>query len=401
VNPERVREDIPLLRGEDAPVYFDNACMTLKPEPVIAALNDYYERTPVCAGRSTYRLAGEVDEAVQRSRETVASFLGAPRSEECVFTRNATEAMNLAVRGLDLPEGSTVLTSDREHNSGLVPAQRLRRQGLQHEAVASTEQETFDLEAFKARVAEGDVSLVSLVHMSNLDGYVTPLEAVTEIAHDHDALVLADGAQSAPHMPVDVTELGVDLFAFSVHKAMGPTGVGVLWGRYEVLEELDPLVAGGATIRSTTLADHELLDPPGRFEAGLQDFAGVAATRAALAYLDDLGRGAVRDHEARLSTRLQEGIEALGCEIHGAPSAKGNGIVSFSLAGLDDRELAIVLEDEADACVRAGLHCLDSWFDARGLDGSCRASLYAYNTMDEVEAFLEALGEIRDAVAAT
>jgi cysteine desulfurase/selenocysteine lyase len=398
-DPEQVREDVPLLQAEDPPIYLDNACMTLKPQPVIDAVQRYYEDTPVCAGRSTYRLAGEVDEAITRARETVASFLGADAPEECVFTRNTTEAMNLAVQGLDLPRGSTVLTSDREHNSGLVPAQRLEPRGIRHEAVPSTEAEAFDLEAYKARMEEGDVSLVSLVHMSNLDGYITPMEAVSEIAHDHGALVLADGAQSAPHVPIDVDELGVDLFAFSVHKAMGPTGVGVLWGRRDVLAEMDPLVAGGATIETTSLADHQLLDPPGRFEAGLQDFAGIAATHHALTYLDELGLDAVSEHEERLSTRLQEGLAELGCEIYGAPEAKGNGIVSFAVDGLDIHDLAILLEDEADVCVRAGLHCLDSWFGARGLAGSCRASLYAYNTMDEVETILDQVRGIRDAVA--
>jgi cysteine desulfurase/selenocysteine lyase len=398
-DPHDVREDIPLLQDDEPPIYVDNACMTLKPDPVIEELNRYYEQTPVCAGRSTYRLAGQVDEAVQRSRATVASFLGADSPDECVFTRNTTEAMNLAAKGLDLPTGSTVLTSDREHNSGLVPAQRLAEGGVHHEAVGSTEQGAFDLEAYKARMEQGDVSLVSLVHMSNLDGYVTPMQAVAEIAHDHDALVLADGAQSAPHVPVDVAELGVDLFAFSVHKAMGPTGVGVLWGRAELLNEMDPLVAGGATIESTTLTDHELLDAPGRFEAGLQDFAGIQATHAALTYLEEMDRAAVSDHEEKLSRRLQEGIEALGCDVYGAPEAKGNGIVSFAMDGLDIHDLAVVLEDEADVCVRAGLHCLDSWFDARGLGGSCRASLYAYNTMHEVETILDTLAEIRTAVA--
>jgi len=398
-DPHDVREDIPLLQDDEPPIYVDNACMTLKPDPVIEELNRYYEQTPVCAGRSTYRLAGQVDEAVQRSRATVASFLGADSADECVFTRNTTEAMNLAAKGLDLPTGSTVLTSDREHNSGLVPAQRLAEGGVHHEAVGSTEQGAFDLEAYKARMEQGDVSLVSLVHMSNLDGYITPMQAVAEIAHDHDALVLADGAQSAPHVPVDVAELGVDLFAFSVHKAMGPTGVGVLWGRAELLDEMDPLVAGGATIESTTLTDHELLDAPGRFEAGLQDFAGIQATHAALTYLEEMDRAAVSDHEEKLSRRLQEGIEALGCDVYGAPEAKGNGIVSFAMDGLDIHDLAVVLEDEADVCVRAGLHCLDSWFDARGLGGSCRASLYAYNTMHEVETILDTLAEIRTAVA--
>jgi cysteine desulfurase/selenocysteine lyase len=398
-DPHDVRADVPLLDRDDPPVYFDNACMTLKPQPVIDAVQHYYEQTPVCAGRSTYRLAGEVGEALEASRQAVARFVGANSPEECVFTRNTTEAMNLALRGLDLPSGSTVLTTDREHNSGLVPVQRLP--DVDHEALPSTERETFDLEAFKQRMEQDDVSLVSLVHMSNLDGYVTPLAAICEIAHDHDALVLADGAQSAPHVPVDVDELGVDLFAFSVHKMLGPTGVGVLWGREDVLADLEPLVSGGATIATTSLDSHELLDPPGRFEAGLQDFAGLAATKAAVEYVESLGREAINDHERRLSTRLQEGLEELGVDTIGSPDAKGNGIVSFAPDELDLHEIAILLEDKADVCVRAGLHCLDSWFGARGLEGSCRASLYAYNTMDEVETFLDAMETVLDAVRAS
>lgn len=399
-DPEAVRSDVPLLGQDDPPIYVDNACMTLKPEPVIEAIGRYYEETPVCAGRSTYRLAGRVGEEVARSREALAAFLGAGSPDEIVFTRNTTEAINLAAQGLDLPDGSTILTTDREHNSNLVPFQRLEADGYEHETVPSADDGTVSVEAFKDRLEDGDVSLVSLVHMSNLDGYVAPVREIAEIAHDHGALVLVDGAQSAPHVPVDVDELGVDLFAMSVHKMMGPTGVGTLWGRPEILEGLEPLIAGGSTIADTTLDEHELLEPPGRFEAGLQDFAGLVATRAAVEYVEGLGLEAIHEHEARLSTRLQDGIEQLGGTTIGAPAAKGNGIVSFSLEGLDIHQLAILLEDKGDICVRAGLHCLNSWFNARDLEGSCRASLYAYNTVEEVETVLDVLEEIRDAVHA-
>lgn len=399
MDPADLRAQIPFLAQDDPPIYFDNACMTLKPRSVIEAIQRYYEETPVCAGRSTHRLARRVSDDIQASREAVARFLDAKDPGTCVFTRNTTEAINLAVQGLELPEGSTVLTSDREHNSGLVPAQRLAAKGITHEALPSRKDETFDLEAFKARMEQGDVSLVSVVHMSNLDGYVTPLADIAEIAHDHDALVLADGAQSAPHMPVSVRDLGVDLFAFSVHKMMGPTGVGVLWGREEILDEIEPLIAGGSTIEDTTLEGHTFLAPPGRFEAGLQDFAGLVATRYAIETLEGLGLDGVHAHEAKLSTRLQDGIEVIGGTIIGAPAAKGNGIVSFELPGLDIHQLAILLEDKGQVMVRAGLHCLNSWFNARGLDGSCRASLYAYNTMDEVEACLATLETIAKATS--
>ncbi len=393
VDPYEVREEIPLLASEDPPVYFDNACMTLKPEPVIEEMTRYYEQTPVCAGRSSHRLAGRVAEDVQASRDRVAGFLGASSAEEIVFTRNTTEALNLACHGLPLERGSTVLTTDREHNSNLVPFQRSPR--VVHEAVPGDEDGRVDLEAWKARLEQGDVSLVSVCHMSNLDGYVVPVEAIAEIAHDHGARVLVDGAQSAPHVPVDVDALGVDLFAFSVHKMMGPTGVGVLWGREGVLEGMEPLVSGGSTVASSSLEGHDLLDPPARFEAGLQDFGGLVAARAAVEYVDALGVEAIHEHEKRLTVRLREGLKGLGASLLGI---EGSGIVSFTLEGVGIHELAVLLEDKGGVMVRAGQHCLDSFFGARGLEGSCRASLYAYNTIEEVDAFLATVEEIRDAV---
>ncbi len=391
-----MREDIPLLGGEDAPVYFDNACMTLKPRPVIEALTAYYEKMPVCAGRSTHALARRVGEHVEASRAAVSGFLGADRPSEVVFTKNTTEALNLAARGLGLEAGSTVLTTDREHNSNLVPFQRLEK--VHHEAVRGTREGEVDLEAWKQRLERGDVSLVSVCHMSNLDGYKVPVGAIAEIAHDHGALVLVDGAQSAPHMPVDVHALGVDLFAFSVHKMMGPTGVGVLWGREDVLEGMEPLVSGGSTIETTRLDGHTLRDPPGRFEAGLQGFGGLVATRAAVEYVDGLGLKEVQEHEERLSLRLQEGLEERGVTVIGASRAKGNGIVSFTLEDVGIHELAILLEDKGGVLVRSGLHCLDSWFYEQGLEGSCRASLYAYNTLREVEHMLGVIDEIQAAL---
>lgn len=394
-----IREDFPLLTQDDPPIHFDNACMTLKPRPVIEAIRRYYEETPFCAGRSTYRLTGVVEEAVGTSRKAIGRFVTARTANECVFLRNTTEAINLVAKGLDLPHGSTVLTTDREHNSNLVPWQRASPR-LAHEAVPSTDEGTVDLGAFERRLAEGGVGLVSVVHMSNLDGYVAPIRELSRLAHDHGAKLLVDGAQYAPHAPLSVRELGCDLYALSVHKMMGPTGVGVLWGRPEVLETLEPLSTGGSTIEDTTLEGHELLPPPARFEAGLQDFAGLVATRAAVEYLERLGMTDVHEHEAALSKRLHDGLVELGAEIIGAPSAQGNGITSFRFPGIGIHELAMLFEDKGDILVRAGAHCLNAYFNARGLDGSVRASLYAYNTPDEVERFLGVCEDVVRAIGA-
>ncbi len=398
MTPKELRALIPLLEAPDPPIYFDNACMTLKPRPVIEAIARYYEQTPVCAGRATYELSRRVSEQVAASRQAMAGLLGAESPDEIVFTRNTTEAINLALQGLELPTGSTLVTTDREHNSNLVPLQRLAKQGHDLVVLPSTDQGAFDLDALEAVLRERDVALVSVVHMSNLDGYVTPLAEIVELAHDHGALVLADGAQAAPHRPVSVRDLDVDLYALSIHKMMGPTGVGVLYGRHEILDGLEPLIVGGSTIRTTTYEGYELDDVPARFEAGLQDYAGLVAVAPTVDVLERIGLDKIRTHERALSQRLVDGIQELGGAIIGSPEARGNGIVSFSIGSLDPQQLAILLEDKGNALVRAGLHCMDSWFHAQGLEGSCRASLYAYNTAEEVESFLATLQGITGAL---
>jgi cysteine desulfurase/selenocysteine lyase len=394
----RIRRDFPVLgrkvRGRPL-VYFDNACMSLKSSQVIRAMLRYYEEYPACAGRSIHSLSSMVEAEVAAARKRMAGFVGARKAEEMVFTRNTTEGINLVAGSLGLGKGDVVVTSDREHNSNLIPWQLLvRRRGVVHRVVRSREDGTFDLEAF--REAARGAKLVSVVHTSNLDGYTLPLREIAGIARDAGALVMADGAQSVPHRDVHVRKLGLDFLAFSGHKMTGPTGTGVLYGRQELLEGMGPFMVGGETVATSTYTSHELLGPPEKFEAGLQDYAGIIGLGAAADYLQSVGRDAIGEHDVELNRAITEGLEGLeGLRVLGpADPGMRSGIFSFVLEGMDHHQVAMLLDQNASVMVRSGQHCCHSWFDAHGLDGSVRASLYMYNTAEEAGLFVEELRRI-------
>ncbi|MGQ9583267.1 MAG: aminotransferase class V-fold PLP-dependent enzyme [Thermoplasmatota archaeon] len=395
----RIRSDFPVLQrevGGKPIIYLDNACMTLKPRQVVEAMADYYNRLSACGGRSVHKLATEVTVKFEEGRERMRRFLNANEHREIVFTRNTTEGINLVSRSLDLKRGDIVVTTDREHNSNLVPWLRLRdEKGVRHVVVGSREDGTFDMEALEARMSRR-VRLVAMAHTSNLDGYTIPAGDVIRVAHDHGALVLLDGAQSAPHREVDVRKLDVDFYAFSVHKMLGPTGTGVLYGKYELLERLRPFIVGGDTVERTSYEDYRMLKPPAKFEAGLQDYAGVIGAAAAAEYLMSLGRDRVHEHEVRLNTVLTRGLREIpGASIIGpADPALRGGITSFNIEGIEPHDIAMILDEVANIMIRSGQHCVHSWFHARKLKGSARASLYLYNTEEEVRAFLDVLGRV-------
>jgi len=299
----------------------------------------------------------------------------------------------------DFKAGDVVLTSDREHNSNLLPWQFLaKRKGIKHEIVFSAQDMTFDLGEFERKVKNiGDkLKLVSMVHTSNLDGYTIPIKEVIEIAHDAGALVMVDGAQSVPHKKVDVRKLGADFLAFSGHKMMGPTGIGVLYAKYELLEKLQPFLVGGDTVKDSTYDSCVILNPPEKFEAGLQNYASAIGLAAAVEYLEKIGRASVEAHEARLNEIITAGIKDIkGLSIIGPPDPKlRGGIISFNIDGMFPHDIAIMLDDIANIMVRSGAHCVHSWFNAHAIRGSARASLYLYNTREEAETFIEKLKEI-------
>ena len=394
------REDFPLLRGEGAPAYLDNACVTLKPDAVIDAVNEYYTMRPACGGRSVHRLGTSVSQTIAASRRLMAQQLGAKDTNEVAFVKNATHALNQVAQGLSWNKGDVVLTTDKEHNSNLVPWLELERQhGVDHRVLPSTDENTFDLEGFEATCAElGDrLKMVAVGPVGNLDGVTAPVKEIAKIAHDHGALVCVDGAQSAPHMPIDVEDLGADFFACSIHKMMGPSGMGALWGRMDLLETMQPVLTGGHTVATTTYEGVEWAAPPARFEAGLGHYAGIAGTEAALGYLSGLNLNDVHEHEVRINHIMSEGIRDLdGVEIIGPANAnKRGGICSILLAEhLPSHDLAILLDEAAGVMVRSGRHCVHSWFEDRDVPGdSLRASAYFYTTEEDARRFVDVFSE--------
>lgn len=394
---EKLREDFPALREtfSGRPViYFDNACVTLRPRQVIEAVLEYYQKHPACGGRSEHRWGKLVTQKYQEAREDIAGFIGA-KAKEIVFTKNTTEGLNLVAHSLGLKEGDRVLTADREHNSNLLPWQTLAKKGVKHQIVPSRPDMTFDMEQFE-RMMGKDVKLVSMFHTSNLDGYTIPAREIIKVAHDWGALVMLDGAQSAPHQPVNVRKLDVDFFAFSGHKMLGPAGTGVLYGKYHLLEGLQSFMLGGDTVESSTYTSHKLLKPPEKFEAGLQNYAGVIGLAAAARYLDKIGKENIQAHELALNKLVtQELADIPGTDIIGPPGPElRGGIVSFNVKGLDFHTVALLLDESANIMLRSGQHCVHSWFAAHRIPGSVRASFYLYNTVEEAKVFTDTLKDI-------
>ncbi len=401
VDVEAIRREIPLLNQPSPPAFLDNACMTLKPRPVIDAVVEGLERWPVCAGRAAYDLARELGERVHGARRDVARVLGARDPSRMVFTKNATESVNLVAHAFRLRKGDVVVTSDREHNSNFVTwHEACRRTGAVLEVFPTRDDGTFDEAAFEARLAAGDVRLVAMGHASNLDGTVLPADAIVRIAHAHGARVLLDGAQAAGHMPVDVEALGVDFYAASSHKMFGPTGVGFLYLKEGVEDEMGAFIVGGDTVEGVTYESVTFREVPARFEAGLQNYAGILGAGAAARYLARIGAADIHAHEVALNRRMTLGLDSIpGIRILGPPAPEDRGgILTFTYDHLGPHEIAILLDDRHNVQVRSGAHCVHAWFHARDIEGSVRASVYAYTSADDVDRFVAGVREIADKV---
>ncbi|HLD57770.1 MAG TPA: cysteine desulfurase [archaeon] len=390
---EKFRVDFPCLNSNKPPVYLDNACMTLKPTQVIDAMNEYYEEYPGCAGRSHHRFGKMATERFFEARKTISKHIGAKKPEEVIFTRNTTEGVNLVANSFGLKKGDVVLTTDKEHNSNLIPWKVLEKSiGIKHVIVQSKKDMTFDMGVFEGLVK--GTKLVSFVHSSNLDGYTIPAKEVIKIAHENGALVLLDGAQFAPHHKLDVRNLDVDFYSFSGHKMLGPTGTGILYGKMDLLENLKQFMVGGDTVKDSTYNSFVPEDIPERFEAGLQNYAGMIGLAAAVKYLDSVGKENIPRRENELNIIASKGLSSIDrCSIIGPPDVRDRGgVLSFNIQGMDPHSLAIIL-DGSEIMIRSGMHCVHSWFNAHKINGCARASFYFYNTVEEVEMFVEKVVE--------
>jgi cysteine desulfurase/selenocysteine lyase len=433
-NPlEWTRKDFPALKNlhnGHPPVYFDNACNTLVPQQVIDAVTEYYSEFPACGeGRSRHRFAEEVtsriegdeEKGITGSRQAIRDFINAGSEKEIIFTLNASHGINIVALGLRFKPGDTVLLTDKEHNSNLIPWLRQKKLGIiRTEFVNSGLNGHIDLDDFEKKLKNNRVRLVSMAYTSNLTGYTIPAKEIVSTAHRYGARVLLDGAQTVPHRTVDVRDLDVDFLAFSVHKMCGPRGVGVLYGKAELLgKELHeedeagdvvlPAMLGGDTIIDTTYEEYTLLPPPGRFEVGLQNYAGQIGAGAAVNYLQKVGMDNIGAQEERLNGFLSEQLlerygDAGWFRILGPEDVRDrSGILTFEVKRPNAIGIAEELSEKGNVMIRDGLFCVHSYLNkqyGQGWTGprlpseqrmTYRVSLYFYNTIEECRIFLDTL----------
>jgi cysteine desulfurase / selenocysteine lyase len=399
----RIRADFPILdrrvRGGKKLVYLDSAATSQKPRAVIEALGRYYSQTNANIHRGIHALAEEATESYERTRQRVARFIGAADPRGVVFTRNTTEAVNLVAQAWGrrhLKEGDEILSSQMEHHSNLVPWQMVAHEkGVRLRHIPVTEEGRLDLGALDRLLSER-TRIVAVSAMSNALGTINPVAEIVAAARRVGALVLLDGAQLVPHTAVDVRRLDCDFLAFSAHKMLGPTGVGVLYARPEHLERMEPFLGGGEMIREVYEDRATWNDIPNRFEAGTPNVADVVAFEAALDYLEALGMDAVRAHERRLAAyALERFAEQPDIRVYGPsdPQERG-GVVSFNFESVHPHDVGTILDQEGIA-IRAGHHCTQPLMRRFGISGTCRASFYVYTTEEEIDVLIAALDQVR------
>jgi len=399
----RIRKDFPILERKvygKPLVYLDNAATSQKPRQVIDALVDYYENYNANIHRAVHCLGEEATAAYEEARAKVAKFINAPSPESVIFTRNTTEAINLVAYTwgrANVLEGDEILLTQMEHHSNLIPWQRLASEkGATVRYIELTDTQTLALDGLE-NLFDARTRIAAMPHVSNSLGTINPIEKIAAEARRNGTLFLVDGAQGAPHLPVDVQAIGCDFYAFSSHKMLGPTGVGVLYGRPELLEEMEPFLGGGEMIRKVTFEGATWNDLPWKFEAGTPNIADVIAFGSAIDYLNQLGMENVREHEIEITdyalTRLSQ-LE--GIVMYGPPDPRERGgVVSFNFGDLHPHDIGTVL-DHHGVAIRAGHHCTQPLMRTLGVSGTARASFYIYNTPEEVDVLIEALEATRD-----
>lgn len=398
LDPELIRADFPILHQahhDDVPlIYLDSAASSQKPVSVIAALDEYYRRYNANVHRGIHKLSEEATEAYEEARKKLRRFINAASKREVIFTRGTTESINLVAQSwgrANLQVGDVVLSTAMEHHANIVPWQILAQEkGFSLQFVDVLPDGTLDLDHLKRLLHESRIRLVTVTHVSNVLGTVNPVAEITRMAHEVGALVLADGAQSVPHMPVDVQALGVDFMAFSGHKMLGPTGIGVLYGKRTLLEAMPPWMGGGDMIATVTLDGSTWNDLPYKFEAGTPSIAQAIGLGYAVDYLNTLGMDAVHAHEqAVIEYALERLVEVPELTLYG-PTEQRGGVAAFTLGNIHAHDLSQMLDAQGIA-VRAGHHCAQPIHHRFGLTATTRASIYLYSTFSEVDALIGAL----------
>ncbi|HWD58797.1 MAG TPA: cysteine desulfurase [Stellaceae bacterium] len=398
LDPRELRRQFPIYQHNPGLVFLDSGASAQKPASVIDGVAEFYRRDYANVHRGVYQLSQRSTDAFEDARETTRAFLNAADVNEIVFTRGATESINLVAQSWGpafVTEGDEIVVSDLEHHSNFVPWQMLcERTGAKLRVASVDASGGFDLAAFEAMLSPR-TKMVAVTHVSNVTGTVTPVERIVQLAHAKGARVLVDGCQAIPRMPVDVRALGCDFYAFSGHKAYGPSGIGVLWGRYELLAAMPPWQTGGGMITQVTAAHTEFQDPPHRFEAGTPDISGAVGLKLAFDFIEGLGREAIRDHEDELTGYAIDRLSRIpGLDLVAAGQRRLS-VLSFNLDGIHPHDVGTVL-DQHGVAVRVGHHCAQPLMDRLGVAGTVRASLGVYNDRDDIDALAVAVEACRE-----
>ena len=393
-----IRKDFPILSREvhgKPLVYLDSAASSQKPRAVIDAMSTYYETYHANVHRGVYEISEEATAAMERARVKVARFINARHSKQVIFTRNTTESINLVAYSwgsANITAGDLIILTEMEHHSNLVPWQLLaQRTGARLEFIPITGDGLLQLDIYE-QLLQQQPKLVAFTHMSNVLGTINPVQEMIAQAHAVGAIVLIDAAQSVPHLPVDVQALDVDFLCFSAHKMLGPTGIGVLYGKRALLEAMPPFMSGGDMIRTVGLRESTWNDLPWKFEAGTPSIAEAIGLGAAVDYLHAIGMENVLQHEQQITHYAMEQLQKVpGLTIYGPGASRRGGVISFTLGDIHPHDLASILDQQAGVAIRAGHHCAQPLMERLGLSATARASFYVYTTEEEIDILVQGL----------
>jgi cysteine desulfurase/selenocysteine lyase len=398
---KKIREDFPILKRKvngKPLIYFDNAATTQKPIQVINSIKEFYENYNANIHRGIYTLAAEATQKYEDAREKVRKFINAKSTKEIIFVRNATEAINLVMYawGLNsLKKGDEIISTVMEHHSNIVPWQFLRdKVGIKLKFIDINNEGFLKLEELNNLLSK-NTKLITITHASNVLGTINPIESVAKVAHDNGCLILVDGAQSVPHMPIDVKKLDCDFLVFSGHKMLGPMGIGILYCKEEILENIQPFLYGGDMIKHVTLEKSVWNDLPLKFEAGTSNVEGAIGLSAAIDYLNRVGMENIRKHEIELTGYAISKLSNFSnLDIYGPKRAEDRGgVIAFNIKNVHSHDVAQILDEDGIA-IRSGHHCAIPLHQRLGIESSARVSFYLYNTKEEIDAFVESLNKV-------